>query len=128
MLAMLTDVQRATERLTGIMIGISIDGVVNATEIHELSAWLNEYAYFHDIEPFKIVVELVQKILEDNHVDGNEKDEMLELCWKFDSEAVIPRLATTAIRRLHGVLNGISLDNRIRDQEVVGFKNWLKVS
>jgi NAD-dependent DNA ligase len=52
---------------------------------------------------------------------------MLGLCWKFDSEAVIPKLATTAIRRIHGVLNGISIDNTIRDYEIIGLKSWLSV-
>ena len=127
MLAKLTDIERATERLRGIMMGISLDAKVTDEEIFQLSDWLKLHRYLHDKEPFKSVVTKVKKVLDDNIIDEDEREEILEFCWMFDSESLIPQCTTAAIRRLHGVLHGIVIDNKIRENEVVGLKSWLEV-
>jgi len=126
-LARLTEVQRATERLIGILSGIAIDGTVTDDEIVALSKWLNLHPFFHHDQPFKTVVDTVNRILEDGYIDDDERDEILELCHIFDKQSLIPRFTTDAIRRLHGVLNGIVADEKIRDQEIYGLQSWLEI-
>lgn len=127
MLAKYTDIERATERLRGIMMGIALDNKVTDDEILQLSDWLKLHQYLHDKEPFKSVVRKVTEILDDHIIDEDEREEILELCWMFDSESLIPQCATAAIRRLHGVLHGIVIDGEIQENEVIGLKSWLEV-
>ena len=127
MLARYTDIDRATERLRGIMMGISLDNEITDEEINQLAGWLDIHKYLHDKEPFKTVIEKIKQVLEDHYIDEDEREEVLELCWMFDKESLLPQCATAAIRRLHGVLQGMALDDEIRENEVVGLKNWLEV-
>lgn len=127
MLAKYTDIERAAERLRGILMGISIDNYIRSEEVKNLNEWLQFHPYLHDKMPFKDVVKCVKQAIADNYIDTQEREEILELCWMFDNESIIPQCATAAIRRLHGVLQGIALDNQIHENEVVGLKNWLEV-
>lgn len=127
MLARYNDIERATERLSGIMMGISLDNKITDEEIIQLADWLKIHNYLHDKEPFKTVVEKIEQVLEDHIIDENEREEILELCWMFDKESLIPQCATAAIRRLHGVLHGMVIDDRLRENEVRGLKIWLEV-
>lgn len=124
-LAWQTDVERATERLKGILLGISIDNHITEDEVRNLADWLNMHKYLHDTRPFNEIVQKLDQILEDNIVDEEEREEVLELCWAFDKHSAACQCATGATRRLHGVLQGISLDQKVREQEIIGLKNWL---
>lgn len=127
MLENLTEVERATERLKGIMMGIAADNWIVDDEVLHLSDWLETHPYFHDREPFKTVVSIIERVLDDHYIDEDEREEILDLCCTFDDHALVPKVATTAIRRLHGVLHGIAIDNKIEEQEVRGLGDWLNM-
>ena len=96
-------------------------------EVERLIGWLENHKAFRTIEPFKTVICSLDRILSDGYIDAEEKEEILDLCFMFDTHGLICNFATTAIRRLHGVLQGIALDGNIRDQEAMGLKGWLDV-
>ena len=127
MIARATEVEKAVEGLAGVLMGISIDNVINELEVERLLEWLENYKAFHAIQPFPTVITALERILADGHIDEDEKGEILDLCYMFDTHGLICNFATTAIRRLHGVLQGIAIDGNIRDQEAMGLKSWLSV-
>ena len=112
--AYLTELQRATERLNGLLSGISSDHEINDDEIEELYKWLNQNGHLRLLEPFREVFNLLQRCLDDNVIDELEREEILEWCIEFCSENPFPDCVTNAIRRLHGMLHGIILDNEVR--------------
>ena len=127
MIAKATEVEKAVEGLAGVLMGISIDNVINELEVEHLIEWLDNYKNFHSIQPFTTVIVALERILADGSIDEEEKEEILDLCHMFDTHGLICDFATTAIRRLHGVLQGIAIDGHIREQEAMGLKGWLSV-
>ena len=125
MRAQLTEVRRAIERLKGMMVGIAIDQEVTDEEVIQLVEWLNMHTHLHTVKPFNTVAWTLKRILADHRVDPDEREELLDLCHSFDSPMMAPRVATEAIRRLHGILQGIAADKMITQGEVVGLRNWL---
>lgn len=120
------DIQRATERLRGILTGISIDKILRDDEIEALNDWLNMHETLHQLEPFRSTVLLIEGCLADNRIDEGEREEIIEWCSEFDIRFSLPKEMTAAIRRLHGVLNGIGIDGTINDEEVWGLHGWLQ--
>jgi len=127
MLARVTEVSRATERLNGIIMGISLDNKITDAEVRHLGQWLDRNRHLQHMQPFRQIAQAVSKILEDGIITEDEKEDLLELCWGFDNDSMVCECATTAIRRLHGVLQGVIADAQITMNETTGLKNWLKV-
>lgn len=122
----ITDIQRAIERLYGILKGISIDRKLRAAEIEALNDWLKVHEDLHNLEPFRSTRFLIERCLADHTIDADEHEEILEWCSQFDAQFSLPDTMTTAIRRLHGVLNGIGIDGVIEQGEVWGLRDWLQ--
>lgn len=121
----LTDLQRGIERLHGIIIGISVDEILKDEEIHSMRDWLKMHANLHNVEPFRNTAVMLKRCLKDGIIDEDERDEILQWCLEFTSKEPLPECVTTAIRRLHGVLHGIIIDNIITDEEIFGLRDWL---
>jgi len=125
-LAEIKDMQRASERLRGILTGISIDRVLRDDEVYALNDWLKMHESLSHSEPFKSTALLIRRCLADNRIDEEEREEIIEWCARFENRYYLPREMTTAIRRLHGVLNGIGIDGLVTDAEVHGLNKWLR--
>lgn len=65
--ASIREVQRASERLYGILYGIAADYEITDKEIAGLNEWLGFYEFLHGKEPFKSIVTLLLRSLEDLH-------------------------------------------------------------
>jgi len=121
----LTDIEKNTDRLYGLLTGISSDYRLNNEEIFGIRAWLNTHSYLREREPFSSACDLLDKILEVGVIDAEERDELLEWCLMFHSESYLHRMLDTAIRNLHGVLGGIGLDGQVTDDEIIELRDWL---
>lgn len=120
------DIQRATERLYGILVGVSIDQRLLDDEIIELNDWLKDHEALHSLEPFRSTALLIERCLADQTIDDGEREEILEWCAQFDDKFFLPNGMTTAIRRLNGVLKGIGIDGTVGEDEVWGLNDWLQ--
>lgn len=56
----------------GIIEGVNYDGIINELEINKLQSWLNHNRQFRNDKTFNKVVDLLERILEDNIIT-NEK-------------------------------------------------------
>ena len=119
-------VRKSIERLLGIIEGIAIDCEMESGEITALNNWLESHECLICMEPFKNVYTEIQKILEDQIIDEQEKEDFLDWCSDFINYNPFLKNATQAVRRLHGVLSGIDIDNLIKQNEVEGLKDWLR--
>lgn len=121
--AEITEVNRAMDRLHGILAGISSDYKLEDSAISELYKWININESLHRLEPFRSTVGLLTRYLENGIIDEDEREEILDFCLQFYEG--IPECATSAIRRLNGMLSGVAIDNKIREDELKGLRDWL---
>jgi hypothetical protein len=111
------------DRLHGLLVGISADYELKDKEIAELHNWLNIHEHLHHLHPFADTVNLLERCLEDGIIDEDEREDILAWCLNFHDG--VPRCVTAGIRRLHGVLHGIAIDNKVSEDELHGLKDWL---
>ena len=120
--------RKATSRLFGIMAGIACDDALHEKEVENLELWLNEYQQLNEIYPFKELAHIIKNALEDGILDSEERQEIVDWC---NDEVDISLAGVTsqndAVRMLHGFLQGIAMDGKITEKEVVGLYEWLKV-
>lgn len=119
------EMDRAKQRLHGILSGIALDYVLTDEEIGELQEWLGRYTHLHGIEPFRTVVTMLNGFLEDQIIDEAEREELLEWCQRVTEDEPRPPILSEFIRRFHGVLHGIAIDRKITEDEIKGLNDWL---
>ncbi len=117
--------QQATEKLRGIVQGISIDYKLTDNEILELQKWLKVYQDLHTKEPFLSMSNLLNNCLADQVVDENERDEILEWCAMFINESPFESTLKESTSRLQNVLQGITADGIVEKEELEELQDWL---
>lgn len=124
-LAERTAVSRAIHTIEGIFKGISADCEVNEKEIHYVKEWLEVNKRYRHIYPFCEAYELIERILDDNRIDQDEKEEFLDFCSTFVTEAGSISKFTQEMRILHGFIEGIVCDNLVKEQELRKLREWM---
>lgn len=122
----MTDVARATEMLKGIVAGIACDYEISDVEISKLREWLDMHANLLNRQPFKDLDTMLNRILVDQVIEEDEREELIEWCHEFsapNSSVLTP--ITDGIRRLHGFLQGIAIDKRVTEFELADLVDWL---
>lgn len=119
-------IDRATNRLLGILTGISIDYKLEDSEIFNLEEWLSLHEPLFVFEPFKSLKLRLDEILADRTIDEEEREDLLDWCERFTDPESFPMQSTTfACQKLHGVLQGIGIDNKITEDEVRDLHDWI---
>lgn len=122
-----TDVLRAAEELRGIVAGIACDYEISDAEIGKLVEWLHDHAHLLHRQPFKELNDMLNRILQDQVIEEDEREELLEWCQQFSSPDSYPISSVTdGIRRLHGFLQGIAMDGQVTESEVMDLADWLR--
>jgi hypothetical protein len=115
---------KAINSLVGLVEGISIDGVINASEISFLHLWLQENREIRNLHPFTELMPVVEAAIADGVLTDDERQDILWLCEKLRSTEYFD--ATTAdIQRLHALMAGITSDGVITEAELRGLSTWL---
>jgi len=122
----LTRVQKAVEKLRGIVAGIASDYELSNGEVAKLTEWLSVNADLSDRSPFKDLNALLKDALRDQVLDEDERADILLWCQDFsDSQSWPIANATEGVQRLHGFLQGIASDGLITAKEVHDLADWL---
>lgn len=79
---------RTIDELIGLCKGIQADEIVNEDEVHFLAQWLDKSREVINVWPVNVLASRIEKILEDNIIDDNEKKELLGLL--YDITGCIP--------------------------------------
>lgn len=73
----------ALQVLMGILHGINIDNTLTDTEVVNLQNWLKKHDELKNYYPYDELIELLEKILEDNIITQEEKAELQVFCSSF---------------------------------------------
>ena len=109
--------------LIGLVQGVNFDEIINDKEVVRLQTWVaknRNLAYDH--EQVKLI-QLLDKVLEDQIITFEEKEEVLEFCNKFIG------LETDKIEKvfeLNGIIEGIICDGIVNEAEVHRLRSWMK--
>lgn len=118
-------IDKSINSLLGIVEGITIDGVVNSSEVSFLNLWLSEHADVQDRHPFNELFPVVQSAIADGILTQDEHDDIVWLCEKLRSTEYFDK-TTADLQRLHGILGSIVADGVVTEDELRGLQAWLQ--
>jgi hypothetical protein len=116
--------EKAVNSLLGLVEGVSIDGVINETEIGFIRSWLHENRELQNCHPFTELMPVVDLAIADGILTEDEKLNIVWLCEKLRAANFFDS-ATADIQRLHGLMAGIAADSEITETELLGLSDWL---
>lgn len=113
------------KELVGIIEGISIDGEINIDEIRYLDKWFEKNESLICSGPYKKLVPIIAKSLENGGLSSEERDNIMTICDEiiYGSEDDI---LESDVKRLFGIMNGILADGVISRNELIGLREWLE--
>lgn len=111
--------------LIGIIEGVNYDGVINDLEIEKLQSWLAHNRQFRNDKVFNKILDLLERILEDNIITKDEKQELLSFANRYYQDF---NNEHDSVVILHGIIEGIICDNVINQDEIDELKRWLEKS
>lgn len=117
--------EKAIKTLQGLIEGITIDSIVNQTEIDFLNEWIETHNLFRHKHPFNEVIPLLEDALDDKVLTTEEQKDIIWLCNKLSIEESYFDYLTNDMQRFHGILTGIISDGIITDNEVESLKKWV---
>ena len=120
-----SEADKAINSLKGILLGISMDGVVNTAELNELKLWCTRHAELIDRNPFKEFMMLIQDALQEESNRVEVVHDLFWLCQKYESDSTYYNAATTDLQILQGICHGILADGVVDDDEVMALDKWL---
>jgi NAD-dependent DNA ligase len=115
---------KSINSLSGLIEGISIDGMINSSEVQFLRSGLEENKTARKTHPFNELIPAVEIALADGVLTEEEKADILWLCRKLRSAEFYDEV-TTDLQRLHALLGGIASDGVVTEGELRGLSAWL---
>lgn len=115
---------KSVNSLLGIIEGISVDSIINRTEVEFLNLWIEEHQELKDRHPYNELLPVVENAISDGILTTEEEQDILWLCEKLRSTEFFDK-TTADIQRLHAVLGGIASDGVITEAELKGLSDWL---
>ena len=116
--------EKSINSLLGIIEGISVDSLINRTEVEFLNLWLAEHQELKDRHPYNELLPIVENAIADGVLTSEEKQDILWLCERLRSTEFFDE-TTADIQRLHAILGGIAADGAITEAELIGLSEWL---
>ena len=116
---------KSINTLLGIMEGVALDGVINATELEYLDAWIAEHRDVESLHPFSELLPVIRESIADGKLDDEERKDLKWLCDKVRSTDYYDTM-TADMQRLHAVLGGVVSDGEIAAEELRGLRAWLE--
>lgn len=116
--------EKAVNSLLGLVEGVSIDGIINETEIGFIRSWLHENREIENCHPFNELMPVVDAAIADGILTDEERLNVLWLCERLRSSAYFNEV-TADMQRLHAMLAGIVADREITERELRGLSDWL---
>lgn len=110
--------------LYGIIVGISLDGVISHKELCALEEWKEKCSSLSDDEIIKNANDKITELLAKDGVDAQDFSAILNLArpFVFDDHN---KPETVMYQQLLGIIKGISADATIGESEVRGLRNWV---
>jgi len=120
------EADKAISSLRGILIGISLDGVITDEELNELDQWCSNHHDLINKNPFKDFINTIRLMMV--YDNENRLDLVKDLQWhvqRYEDECIYYNAITYEIQTLQGICHGIISDGIIEDTEVHALYKWL---
>ena len=111
--------------LAGIIEGITADQTINEKEVHRLEQWLDENQVNKSYMLFNKIINEISLILEDNVIDLYEQIKLKNIVQAIRSSKMYNE-TTLGLQLLEGIVEGISCDDIINEEEIINLQKWLK--
>ena len=112
--------------LKGILLGVKSDQIVNQHEISLVKDWIDAARDYERFYPYRVFIDNLQKVIADNIITDEETKDMLWLCAQYlNKDNPYYDIITSATQTLTGILNGITADGVINEQEIDFLSKWL---
>lgn len=112
--------------LKGIMAGINSDHNVNLHEVALIKDWINNARAFERYYPYRVFIDNLRKVIEDNIITEEEVQDINWLCQQYlNKDNPYYCAITSATQTLTGILSGITADGEINEEEIDFLNHWL---
>lgn len=111
--------------LAGIIEGITADQVINEKEVKRLKQWLDENQINKSYMLFDKIINEISVILEDNEIDAYEQIKLRNIVQAIRSSKLYNE-TTLGLQLLEGIVEGISCDDAINEDEIFALRKWLE--
>lgn len=111
--------------LAGIIEGITADQTINEKEVRRLQRWLDENQINKSYMLFNKIINEISLILEDNVIDLYEQIKLKNIVQAIRNSKLYNE-TTLGLQLLEGIVEGISCDDVINEEEVINLQKWLK--
>ncbi len=117
--------EKAMHTLEGFVRGVTIDGKLNDDELIILSDWIGENAEFSKKHPFTEVVPRLERIINGNVIEEEDRADILWLCDQFTTGSKHFDEVTSDLQILHGIMAGVAADVQITEGELRAIRDWM---
>ena len=117
---------KTVSELIGLIRGIKADNKVNVDELLYLKSWIKYNYKICRLSLFTQMVELIDKVIDDNVIDEDEKNQLVVLAEKV--EKTLNQNMRYSIFNLKGILKGIISDQKINEMEITSLKRWMDLN
>lgn len=118
-------IERDFNGLLGLIDGITADGILHEKEIIGIANWLLATKHYEKKSPYSELVSILAKAISDFHLDDDEILNIKWFCEKYIEGNQYYDYITRGIQQLHGILDGIALDEIINVRELTYLSNWM---
>ncbi len=122
----LEEVNNALVSLKGILLGISLDNVINDDEIDGLLKWANDNYHLIEYNPFWEIKQTIRAATIDIENRATSIKRLIAVCEKHQTGSSMYNQFQTELRSLRGMCKGIMSDGIINDKEIFELEKWLK--
>lgn len=110
--------------LAGIIEGITADQIINEREVRRLQQWVDENQVNKSYILFNKIINEISLILEDNVIDFYEQIKLKNIVQAIRSSKLYNE-TTLGLQLLEGIVEGISCDDVINEEEIINLQKWL---
>lgn len=124
------ETHKSINMLRGLVAGLKANGEVSSLEAEELAHWCAAHKNLEGRYPFKELIPMVERALEDGRIDEDEKEDILFACRNITGAGSCDCYddVASSLQYLSGLVHGIMADRELSDAEIFSLKEWLEES
>ncbi|GAB3220157.1 hypothetical protein J0A67_05470 [Algoriphagus aestuariicola] len=121
----ITEGKNAAYHLSGLIYGISLDGVVNRNEFQALKNWCRDYEPLCEMEAFQTLYTEIKPIIDNGQVNSEELTQIRLILGNF-LEQFGGRTDSSNLHFLHGLFQGVLASGDVNTYEIYKLRQWLE--
>ncbi len=121
-----TEIKNAAFQLSGLIYGVSLDGIVDRNEYQALKDWCARFEPLCEIEAFQKLHDAIKPIIDDGKVNSEEIAEIKLILNGFLEELGAKNEDRPNLYFLDGIFKGILASGDINTYEMYKLNQWLE--